>query len=478
MSKRKVASGISKVINKLHGIDKQEPLVEGVDYTVPKEGEGVQLSQEFIDSMRQRSLELLAQSEAMKEVTSTPIMSSVLKPNPKRAQAQQQSQQAPAEEKKDDAPEKDPNFTKIGPGVVQPLKVNDSEADILGKMFNFMKMEYDWESKQHKKDKKYHKALDEQKERFLDETIEALTGKKPKGTKKSGKSSKKSSLLKTALKGAAGVGMFLLAEKALANVDWKSIVPDFDLGTGGGVGAGVGAMGGAGAGDWKKDTEFMNEINRYSKEKGIKASDLLSVMAYESGIDPSKVNKKSGATGLIQFMPKTAKDLGTTTEELGKMSRVQQMKYVEKYFDLPGNKLKPGSSAGEIYSKVFLPARSGSEILTKRGEDYYESNKGLDVGNKGYITKSDLQQLAEVKKKQFQIEDVQTPIETAVQTIPETKDTTIPQKLKSPKGAGGTTLGVVNNNTNIINPAPTYTVSQDFVPHYPALIQQQYQLNS
>jgi len=228
MSKRKVASGISKVINKLHGIDKQEPLVEGVDYTVPKEGEGVQLSQEFIDSMRQRSLELLAQSEGMKEVTSTPIMSAVLKPNPKRAQAQQQSQQAPEEEKKDDAPKKDPNFTKIGPGVVQPLKVNDSEADILGKMFNFMKMEYDWESKQHKKDKKYHKALDEQKERFLEETIEAITGSKPKGTKKSGGSKKKSGLLKTALKGAAGIGAFFLAEKALANVDWKSIVPSFE----------------------------------------------------------------------------------------------------------------------------------------------------------------------------------------------------------------------------------------------------------
>ena len=471
MSKRKVASGISKVINKLHGIDKQEPLVEGVDYTVPKEGEGVQLSQEFIDSMRQRSLELLAQSEGMKEVTSTPIMSSVLKPNPKRAQAQQQSQQAPEEEKKDDAPKKDPNFTKIGPGVVQPLKVNDSEADILGKMFNFMKMEYDWESKQHKKDKKYHKALDEQKERFLDETIEALTGKKPKGTKKSGKSSKKSSLLKTALKGAAGVGVFLLAEKALANVDWKSIVPDFDLSTG--AGGGVGAMDSnlSSVKELVLKSESGGDYNAYNLGKaGVTGPKLdLTKMKIKDVMELQK-QKKVFAAGGFQIIPKTmegvVKGMGLTGEETFDVEMQDKM-FQHLLLSKPATKklyetgdVSLVSQAEEEIAGTWAGIKSG-----KKGKSVYS-----DVG--GNVATIEASQMESALRRSV------TPTQTAIQTIPETKDTTIPQKLKSPKGAGGTTLGVVNNNTNIINPAPTYTVSQDFVPHYPALIQQQYQLNS
>jgi hypothetical protein len=52
MDKKKAASVISKVINKIHGIDKQKPLVEGVDYDFPKKGQDVQLPQEFFDNWR------------------------------------------------------------------------------------------------------------------------------------------------------------------------------------------------------------------------------------------------------------------------------------------------------------------------------------------------------------------------------------------------------------------------------------------
>ena len=40
-----------------------------------------------------------------------------------------------------------------------------------------------------------------------------------------------------------------------------------------------------------------------------------------------------GATGLIQFLPSTARGLGTTTDALAGMSSVEQLNYVEKYFD-------------------------------------------------------------------------------------------------------------------------------------------------
>ena len=65
------------------------------------------------------------------------------------------------------------------------------------------------------------------------------------------------------------------------------------------------------------------------------ASWLMSCMAFESGetFSPSVRNAAgSGATGLIQFMPSTAKDLGTSTTELADMSAVDQLDYVQKYF--------------------------------------------------------------------------------------------------------------------------------------------------
>lgn len=46
-----------------------------------------------------------------------------------------------------------------------------------------------------------------------------------------------------------------------------------------------------------------------------------------------KVNAPgSGAIGLIQFMPSTAKGLGTSTSALKQMTAVDQLAYVEKYF--------------------------------------------------------------------------------------------------------------------------------------------------
>jgi soluble lytic murein transglycosylase-like protein len=115
----------------------------------------------------------------------------------------------------------------------------------------------------------------------------------------------------------------------------------------------------------------------------------------ESRLLPDIDNPTTGATGLIQFMPETAKNLGTTTSALKKMSRAEQMKYVEKYFDSVG--LPKGANLGEIYSYVFLPGvakKSSNGILASRNDPatakYYNSNQGLDVNRDGIITVSDL----------------------------------------------------------------------------------------
>ena len=60
----------------------------------------------------------------------------------------------------------------------------------------------------------------------------------------------------------------------------------------------------------------------------------------------------------------------------------------QKYFK--SVRVQPGSSAGRLYAYVFLPARANREVLTQAGENYYESNKGLDIDRDGIITIADL----------------------------------------------------------------------------------------
>ncbi|MFZ4414237.1 MAG: hypothetical protein ACOYOV_14235 [Bacteroidales bacterium] len=111
----------------------------------------------------------------------------------------------------------------------ESLQENDSEAEILNKMFNLMKMEYEFKNGIERQDKKHTALEDDKKKGFLEEIIESITGKKSLSSrmKKFTRSVKKSNLPKYALLGAAGAGAFMLSKNALANIDWKSMVPDF-----------------------------------------------------------------------------------------------------------------------------------------------------------------------------------------------------------------------------------------------------------
>lgn len=148
----------------------------------------------------------------------------------------------------------------------------------------------------------------------------------------------------------------------------------------------------------RNNPEFIKELNRVAESLGVDPVDLLAVMKAESGIYANIQNgRKPGdpfvpgkATGLIQFMPDTAKGLGTTTDALYGMNETAQLKYVEQYFKK--SRLPRGANAGEIYGHVFAPAatKNADFALYRSGTKEYDQNAGLDYGNKGYITREDL----------------------------------------------------------------------------------------
>ena len=86
----------------------------------------------------------------------------------------------------------------------------------------------------------------------------------------------------------------------------------------------------------KVDTDFLKSLENMCNRLDMNCMAVLSVMHYETGgsFRPDIKNPNSSATGLIQFMRSTAKKLETTTEDLSKMNQVEQLEYVEKYFNL------------------------------------------------------------------------------------------------------------------------------------------------
>lgn len=144
-----------------------------------------------------------------------------------------------------------------------------------------------------------------------------------------------------------------------------------------------------------QDPDFNMKLEKVSKELGVKSKDLIAIFQQESGMNPQAVNPVSGATGLIQFMPSTAQGLGTSTEELKKMTAAEQLDYVYKYFKSTG---VGDGTLGDLYMAVFMPAHIGKPdhfVLGSAGDSgfsgkVYAQNKGLDRDKNGKITVGDV----------------------------------------------------------------------------------------
>lgn len=122
---------------------------------------------------------------------------------------------------------------------------------------------------------------------------------------------------------------------------------------------------------------FIKKVKEISGRLGINPNWLMLVMYMESNINHKAVNPMGGATGLIQFMPFVATELGTTTKQLLAMTNVQQLDYVEKYFK---KWAKYVNGFTDLYLITFYP----SALINKRPDSWnfpdivYKYNQGLD----------------------------------------------------------------------------------------------------
>lgn len=98
---------------------------------------------------------------------------------------------------------------------------------------------------------------------------------------------------------------------------------------------------------------FKKKVEEISQGLGINPNWLMVVMFKESGLDSKSQNKSTRATWFIQFMPDTAKALGTTVEELKNLSPLSQLDYVEKFYEM--NSKIGYSSLKDLYLTTFFP---------------------------------------------------------------------------------------------------------------------------
>lgn len=144
----------------------------------------------------------------------------------------------------------------------------------------------------------------------------------------------------------------------------------------------------------KVSAEFREKVFGISEQLQVDPDYLMAVMAFESAesFRPDIKNMAgSGATGLIQFMPATARGLGTSTDALARMSAVEQLEWVRTYFKPYSGRL---ITLSDLYMAVLWPRAIGKPdnyVLWSKATKptTYAQNAGLDANKDGFITKQE-----------------------------------------------------------------------------------------
>jgi len=114
----------------------------------------------------------------------------------------------------------------------------------------------------------------------------------------------------------------------------------------------------------KDDLSSLADI---SNKYGFASEWLVNLINFETGKTFNPAIKNSiGAVGLIQFLPSTAKGLGTTTDALSRMTFKQQLVYVDKYIYsilknhlTPEGKVPDNFTQGDLFMTIFYPVAVG-----------------------------------------------------------------------------------------------------------------------
>jgi len=139
---------------------------------------------------------------------------------------------------------------------------------------------------------------------------------------------------------------------------------------------------------------FEYKVRQVSQQLGVAPEWLMAVMHSESKFNAGVQNYKgSGATGLIQWMPATAKDFGVTVETIRNASHIEQMDLVYKYLHSKRLAHKEYDNLTDLYLAILYPKAMVEDYcytLYAYPEKAYTMNSGLDVDKDKRVTVQDI----------------------------------------------------------------------------------------
>jgi len=120
---------------------------------------------------------------------------------------------------------------------------------------------------------------------------------------------------------------------------------------------------------WTDKDLFYEKLEIIADSLQIQPEFLMLIIHSESRFNP-KAQNKIKATGLIQFLPKTAKGLKTSVDSIIVMSRVQQLDYIYAYFKPIKGKV---TSIEDLYLFTMFP------MALNKSDDYVFRTKRISA---------------------------------------------------------------------------------------------------
>ena len=161
---------------------------------------------------------------------------------------------------------------------------------------------------------------------------------------------------------------------------------------------------------------FLRKVKQIAHNLGTNYKWLLAVMWSESRLRPDVVNS-IGCVGLIQFCPQTYKKWGLTAEQLRRMSAIEQLDYVYKYYKEWKEKGIKFKSPEALYLTTFYPVALlkgwhknknyiiGSERSYQWAKKIGQQNKAFDIDKDGYISIKDFRKYNRELLKNLEIKN-------------------------------------------------------------------------
>lgn len=134
----------------------------------------------------------------------------------------------------------------------------------------------------------------------------------------------------------------------------------------------------------ENDAAFQAKLDEMiEKYPGLTRDEIYEIIQGESGFDTRATNP-SGATGLFQFMPATARELGYTPAQIQNMNAAEQLEVYDQYLDRWN--YDGSNHLGIMQAAPAYASRSGGSVIYARGSAAWRQNPGWRPSDGGDIT--------------------------------------------------------------------------------------------